>query len=415
MEWNYSVYVHGISYEKGTPVSFTQVPVYASPDAKYPKTTVTGTYYFYGWAIPDYPMFFRQIAVSSEEFGDVLGYVDTDNMPYKLYQISYDLKGGAPQIPAQAKKWGTPLKLSKIIPTRVGYEFVAWVTKASMFYQPGDSFQLEKDTVLEALWKEKQYTITYNADGGTVIPESVVQPYGQPVHLPTPVKEGYRFLRWETGDTHTPVQPTDTVTSDLHLIAVWQKLVYKLHIDPANGTYNGASGITDITGSPGETVTLVIPVRTGFQFAGWYRTGEGSLNGNTFTFGKGAATLTAYWRKKEYSIVFDAGTNGGTGGGIIDYNLNEQLGELPEATKPHHTFLGWFTAPVGGTKITSETTVTGNTTYYAYFRLNISCNYHNGVAWKLATGYIYSKGRWRKFSFHIYLREHYRQGTGIDG
>ncbi len=47
---------------------------------------------------------------------------------------------------------------------------------------------------------------------------------------------------------------------------------------------------------------------------------------------------------------------------------NETLGTLSTPTRENYTFLGWYTAPVGGTRITSSKTVTGNVTYYAHWQ-----------------------------------------------
>ena len=49
----------------------------------------------------------------------------------------------------------------------------------------------------------------------------------------------------------------------------------------------------------------------------------------------------------------------------------EQLGTLPSPTRENYTFQGWYTAPVGGSKISSTTTVPSkDTTYYAHWTTN---------------------------------------------
>ena len=70
-----------------------------------------------------------------------------------------------------------------------------------------------------------------------------------------------------------------------------------------------------------------------------------------------------------YAVTFNA--NGGTlspttrqvaGGSAV--------GALPTATWSGHTFVGWFTAAVGGTQISASTKVTANVTYYAHWTAN---------------------------------------------
>ena len=48
------------------------------------------------------------------------------------------------------------------------------------------------------------------------------------------------------------------------------------------------------------------------------------------------------------------------------------LGTLPTPTRTGYTFLGWYTAETGGTKITSTNLVTGNTEYYAHWQQSTS-------------------------------------------
>ncbi len=49
---------------------------------------------------------------------------------------------------------------------------------------------------------------------------------------------------------------------------------------------------------------------------------------------------------------------------------NETLGTLSTPTREGYTFDGWYTNPVGGTKIDSNTSVTSDVTYYAHWKYN---------------------------------------------
>lgn len=69
-----------------------------------------------------------------------------------------------------------------------------------------------------------------------------------------------------------------------------------------------------------------------------------------------------------YTVTWNATTNGGTcGTATTMVTSGNAVGSLPEATKDGFSFDGWYTAPSGGTKISSSTTITGNVTYYAQF------------------------------------------------
>lgn len=49
---------------------------------------------------------------------------------------------------------------------------------------------------------------------------------------------------------------------------------------------------------------------------------------------------------------------------------NNAIGTLSTPTRTGYTFLGWYTNPVGGTKIDSNTSVTSDVTYYAHWKYN---------------------------------------------
>ena len=50
---------------------------------------------------------------------------------------------------------------------------------------------------------------------------------------------------------------------------------------------------------------------------------------------------------------------------------NDILGEtLPTPTRDNYTFLGWYTAPIDGDKISSNTVVSNDATYYAHWQYN---------------------------------------------
>ena len=73
-----------------------------------------------------------------------------------------------------------------------------------------------------------------------------------------------------------------------------------------------------------------------------------------------------------YDIRFDSqggsfASHGGDSIVTVNKNLNDTLGTLETPTKADNNFDGWYTAPIGGTRINSETEVTGNTTYYAHW------------------------------------------------
>lgn len=76
----------------------------------------------------------------------------------------------------------------------------------------------------------------------------------------------------------------------------------------------------------------------------------------------------------EYTITFDAATNGGklSGDPTMKAQPDKGVTITAEATKEGHTFTGWYTSASGGEKVPTDGTlrVSGDVTYYAQFDIN---------------------------------------------
>lgn len=85
----------------------------------------------------------------------------TGNAALTLYAIwnpiiSYNGNGGANVPASQTKTYGTNLTLSGTVPTRTGYQFTGWNTKADgtgTTYQPGGTYTQNVAVTLYAIWK----------------------------------------------------------------------------------------------------------------------------------------------------------------------------------------------------------------------------------------------------------------------
>ena len=68
-----------------------------------------------------------------------------------------------------------------------------------------------------------------------------------------------------------------------------------------------------------------------------------------------------------YTIGLDA-MGGSSSAVAVTTNLSGKLSALPaQPTLDGYTFDGWYTEPVGGTKISTSTVFTGDTTVYAHW------------------------------------------------
>ena len=212
-------------------------------------------------------------------------------------------------------------------------------------------------------------TITFNPNGGQVstTSKSVTggSTYGE---LPTPTREGYKFLGWfKYTSGGTQIQSTDIVNidSDKTLYAHWMPNTYIITFN-ANG---GSVSTKTKSYSYGKIYgALPIPKYTGFIFDGWYTEATGGTKINSSDIIEGDATLYAHWTARGYVVTFNA--SGGTvetGNKTVIYK--ETYGELPIPVKEGYTFAGWYTYASGGSEVkaTDIVNITANKMIYAHW------------------------------------------------
>lgn len=126
-----------------------------------------------------------------------------------------------------------------------------------------------------------EYTVTFNADGGTPVPENQTIISGEQATEPAnPSKTGYTFAGWYQGSAAAKYDFKTSVTGNIELKAKWTANTYKVTFDP-NGT--GVSGMPGtMTKAYNETLTLSTPTvkapaRSGYKFLGWSETKSGQV------------------------------------------------------------------------------------------------------------------------------------------
>jgi len=206
------------------------------------------------------------------------------------------------------------------------------------------------DLMLMNRWMGPVYTITYNANGGSGAPKADPKHSGVTLRLSKtkPTRTGHTFKGWSTSSTGSvSYAPGADYTGNASrtLYAVWEKDTYTLSFD-ANGGTNAPPSVS-LPYNTAIILSNLAPEREGYDFAGWATSATGSAAyqpGSAVTLTKNT-TLYAVWKKKTYSVSFDA--NGGTG---APAGLTKTHGEdltLPSAvpTRAEYIFLGWAGDP----------------------------------------------------------------------
>lgn len=121
------------------------------------------------------------------------------------YTIKFDANGGTGAPSSISKTYGVNKNLPSTIPSRTGYIFQGWSTnKTTAQYSAGQTLTSDlasennATVTLYAIWKPVEYTINFDANGGSNAPSGVTKTYDKALTLPTqiPTREGYDFAGW---------------------------------------------------------------------------------------------------------------------------------------------------------------------------------------------------------------------------
>lgn len=143
-------------------------------------------------------------------------------------------------------------------------------------------------------------TVTFDANGGTVEPETVSVTYGQEYgELPIPNRPGYDFAGWYTASEKGElIEKTTTVTavSEQTLYAVWTPVQYNLtyNYNDDDGTVVVSDKKITVEDTFGE---LPLLKRDYYDFLGWYTSASGGekVTGSTKLSKPGDITIYAHW------------------------------------------------------------------------------------------------------------------------
>ena len=244
--------------------------------------------------------------------------------------ITFNAGGGSGSMEPVTVKAGTNYILPACgFTAPADQEFKAWEISGTE-YKVGDSYTVNGDIEIKALWKNSvitptTYTVTVSNDGngtGTATPSTAAT--GTEITLTAMPKEGYHFKEWQVISGGVTIKddkflmPNDNV----EVKAIFEKdapapTEYTITYDLAGGT---AEGNPDTYTIETRTFTLKNPTKSGYTFTGWSGTGLTGENNLTVTIEKGSTgdrSYTAHWRYNGsghsysyYTIKATAGAGG---------------------------------------------------------------------------------------------------------
>jgi uncharacterized repeat protein (TIGR02543 family) len=294
------------------------------------------------------------------------------------YTVTFNADGGSPVTQAKTVNSGSSVGVSDMPsdPARSGYTFGGWYTEAT----GGGTLFTASTTVtgnmtVYAKWTIIQYTVTFNADGGSPAGQAKTVNYGNPVgvsEMPAdPARANYTFGGWYTATNGggTLFTASTIVTGNMTVYAKWTIIQYTVTFNADGGSPETRTRTVNSGSSVGVSNMPSNPTLANYSFGGWYTAANGG--GSQFaasTTVTGNMTVYAKWTIIQYTVTFNAdGGSPATQTKTVNSGASPGSGNMPSnPTRGEYVFSGWFTAKNGGgNQFTASTTVTGSITVYA--------------------------------------------------
>ena len=258
---------------------------------------------------------------------------------------------------------------------KTAYNFAGWYNGSTKVSSNASyTFAVTANISLTAKFTIKTFTTTTaNSTGGTAsVNKSSVEYGGSAIWTATP-STGYNFSKWSNNTTANPLTVSN-ITANTHITPVFVLKSYTVTWNPNGGSVSP----TSTTKTHGSTLgTLPTPTRAAdaqytYTFKGWFTAATGGTQISASTTVTGNVIYYAQWTAniRSYTATFNGNGGGTPSPSTITKTYGSELGTLPTCSRTGYTFLGWYTASSGGTKISSTTKITSTVTYYAQWSIN---------------------------------------------
>ena len=328
----------------------------------------------------------------------------------RVYHITYDANTGTNAPSEQLKYEDVNLTLTSDEPTKTGYVFLGWNESSSANtsqYAPGDTYTLNSDKVLYAVWRGGTHTVVfdYSTNGGTSVTESSAQVLtGENVAFPTATRSGYTFEGWSrTANSHEVLNSLTISGSDPATITL-----YAIFSKTLTGTfkyYNDQTSTVTTKMYNNETdADINAPSALGtpnnYTFNGWSTSNVANPNskvnaGASITLSADATyyasynyTVSAtyvYYDTSSYTSIVNTAT------AHMNY-VGTNAGATPAVpnvgTPSGWTNRGWTTGTSSDSTVVVPGDITANATYYYTYSKNVrvqKCVYNNSCSYTAYT------------------------------
>jgi len=293
------------------------------------------------------------------------------------YTITFNYNDSSSRPFKKEVEKGSPLD-STPNPIREGYQFDGWYTALEGGEKVSFPYTATSNVTLYAHWSAAKFDVTfdYNYEGAPS-PYVVKIEYNQTVNAPAdvPTRENYVFRYWAVDQAGEEAASFPyLIREDAHFYASWRDVdvvVYTVNVH--FGDYDEAPEDLVFEVEEGDSVTRAMigdnPSRSGYTFMGWSLSEGGELITLPFTPTEDA-TIYAVWERVSYTLKFQynyTDSPAATFETTTFYAGEDIAAPKTDPTRENYTFVGWYTAEKGGTKVTFPTKAYRNLTYYAHW------------------------------------------------
>ena len=309
-----------------------------------------------------------------------------EGKPLADFTITFNGNGGSGSMEPVTVKAGTNYILPACgFTAPADQEFKAWEIGGAE-YKVGDSYTVDRDTEIKALWENSvitptTYTVTVGNDGngtGTATPSTAAT--GTEITLTATPKEGYHFKEWQVISGNVTIKDNKFTMPDGN---VEVKAIFEKDAPPAPTEFtitvktdgNGTASASHAKAVVGTEIILTATPKTGYHFKEWQVISGGvTIKDDKFTMPSANVEVKA---------IFEKDTGGGGGGynpPVTYYTLRFETGggsDIPSVQGTYntyidltkyfptwrgHTFIGWYSErslmnKVSGVYLTKDMTV----------------------------------------------------------
>ena len=324
------------------------------------------------------------------------------------YTIVFITDGGTPVADKAGVKYGADLanELSGITTLREGYTFKGWFMDSG-FQTPCPSTMPDYTLVLYAKWEINVHTLTLNItiDGVTGGEEAIRKAVESELETTADVTSSsagsYRVTvsgvkygtslavlnslsvtigetaytldgLWISGGVSQPLDTMPDHSYEARATFTHKTGGYTVTFYLNDGTETVYYTLSGVTSVDGRLESVLVPVREGYDFAGWYDAQEG---GNAFEFDssvlKKDTVLYAHWTVRCWTVTLDLRGGSGATSVNVPYGTKMWLGDAwnallgEEPSRGGYVFEGWYIDSSCTESAKNTVMPDGNLTLYA--------------------------------------------------